>query len=316
MSTQAAIEVTDLVKRYGDRDVVDGLSFEVRHGETFAFLGPNGAGKSTTIEILEGFRTATSGTARVLEQDPARGNAEWRGRIGVVSQSSADIERYSAREVLRHFASLYRNPRAVDDTIERCGIAPFASQRVGRLSGGQKRRVDVALGIIGNPEVLFLDEPTTGFDPNARREFWGLIQQLKGEGMTMVLTTHYLDEAEQLSDRAGIIAAGKLVEIGDIATIGGPKSRTPRVRWQEQDGRWREETTDAPAQLVGALVERLGPEPAGLTVTRPSLEDVYLEIIGEHPAASPGTPATASPAAELAATDDAARAAAPAGGTR
>ena len=139
MSTQAAIEVADLVKRYGDRDVVDRLSFEVRHGETFAFLGPNGAGKSTTIEILEGFRTATSGTARVLEQDPARGNAEWRGRIGVVSQSSADIERYSAREVLRHFASLYRNPRAVDDTIERCGIAPFASQRVGRLSGGQKR---------------------------------------------------------------------------------------------------------------------------------------------------------------------------------
>ena len=316
MSTQAAIEVSDLVKRYGDRDVVDRLSFEVRHGETFAFLGPNGAGKSTTIEILEGFRTATSGTARVLGQDPARGNAEWRGRIGVVSQSSADIERYSAREVLRHFASLYRNPRAVDDTIERCGIGPFASQRVGRLSGGQKRRVDVALGIIGNPEVLFLDEPTTGFDPNARREFWGLIQQLKGEGMTMVLTTHYLDEAEQLSDRAGIIAAGKLVEIGDIATIGGPKSRTPRVRWQEQDGRWREETTDAPAQLVGALVERLGPEPAGLTVTRPSLEDVYLEIIGEHPAASPGTPATASPAAGLAATDDAARAAAPAGGTR
>ncbi|WP_424463618.1 ABC transporter ATP-binding protein [Pseudoclavibacter helvolus] len=291
MSTAPAIEVTDLVKRYGDRDVVDSLSLEVRPGETFALLGPNGAGKSTTIEILEGFRTATSGSARVLGHDPARGDAEWRGRIGVVSQSSADIERYSAREVLRHFASLYREPRAVDETIERCGIAPFAAQRVGRLSGGQKRRVDVALGIIGNPEVLFLDEPTTGFDPNARREFWGLIQQLKAEGMTMVLTTHYLDEAEHLGDRAGIIAAGKLVEIGDITTIGGPASRTPRVRWQEADGAWCEEKTDAPAQLVASLADRAGGEPAGLTVTRPSLEDVYLEIIGEHPTPSLATPA-------------------------
>lgn len=296
-----AIEVADLSKRYGDRDVVDGLSFEVHHGETFALLGPNGAGKSTTIEILEGFRTASSGSARVLGHNPAHGDAEWRGRIGVVSQSSADIERYSAREVLQHFASLYRYPRDVTETIERCGIAPFATQRVGRLSGGQKRRVDVALGIIGNPEVLFLDEPTTGFDPNARREFWGLIQQLKGEGMTMVLTTHYLDEAEQLSDRAGIIAAGKLVEIGDITTIGGPSSRTPRVRWQEADGRWREEQTDAPAQLVAALADRLGPEPTGLTVTRPSLEDVYLGIIEEHPVAAQTRPAEATSAAPAAA---------------
>lgn len=296
-----AIEVTDLSKRYGDRDVVDGLSFQVHHGETFALLGPNGAGKSTTIEILEGFRTASAGSARVLGHNPAHGDAEWRGRIGVVSQSSADIERYSAREVLRHFASLYGHPRDIDETIERCGIAPFATQRVGRLSGGQKRRVDVALGIIGNPEVLFLDEPTTGFDPNARREFWGLITQLKAEGMTMVLTTHYLDEAEQLSDRAGIIAAGALVEIGDISTIGGPTSRTPRVRWQEADGSWREEKTDAPAQLVAALADRLGPEPAGLTVTRPSLEDVYLEIIGEHPAADQASPAEATNAAPAAA---------------
>ncbi|WP_282859885.1 ABC transporter ATP-binding protein [Pseudoclavibacter helvolus] len=314
MNTPAAIEVTDLVKRYGDRDVVDGLSFDVRHGETFALLGPNGAGKSTTIEILEGFRAATSGTARVLGHDPAHGDAQWRGRIGVVSQSSADIERYSAREVLRHFASLYRHPRDVAETIERCGIAPFATQRVGRLSGGQKRRVDVALGIIGNPEVLFLDEPTTGFDPNARREFWGLIQQLKGEGMTMVLTTHYLDEAEQLSDRAGIIAAGKLVEIGDITTIGGPASRTPRVRWQEPDGQWREEKTDAPAQLVAALANRLGPEPVGLTITRPSLEDVYLEIIGEHPSAeTDGEPAAKAGRAD---THHAAHAAAFAGGSK
>ena len=210
MNTPAAIEVTDLVKRYGDRDVVDGLSFDVRHGETFALLGPNGAGKSTTIEILEGFRAATSGTARVLGHDPAHGDAQWRGRIGVVSQSSADIERYSAREVLRHFASLYRHPRDVAETIERCGIAPFATQRVGFLSGGQKRRVDVALGIIGNPEVLFLDEPTRGIDVGAKYEIYGLINKLVEQGRAVVVISSELPELLGLADRIYTISEGRL----------------------------------------------------------------------------------------------------------
>lgn len=285
--TDTAARVDGLVKRYGELAAVDGVSFDIRRGEIFALLGPNGAGKSTTIEILEGFRTATSGRVEVLGSDPAKGDAAWRARIGVVSQTSPDIERFSVREIVRHFASLYPRHRDVEETIARCGLAEKAGARLSKLSGGQKRRVDVALGIIGCPELLFLDEPTTGFDPAARREFWGLISELRDEGTTILLTTHYLDEAEHLADRVGVIAAGKLLELAPLAELGGPQARTPVVRWRDADGTPREQRTHEPASLVARLVaEAGGHEPDAVTIARPSLEDVYLELIRPHETAS------------------------------
>lgn len=283
MNTASPAAVIDgLTKRYGDLAAVDDLSFDIRRGEIFALLGPNGAGKSTTIEMLEGFRTPTSGRLEVLGENPAKGDGAWRARIGVVSQSTPEIERFTIREIVRHFASLYPNARPVDETIERCGLAAKANARVGKLSGGQKRRLDVALGIIGSPEMLFLDEPTTGFDPAARREFWSLISDLRDEGTTILLTTHYLDEAEHLSDRVGVIAAGKLIDLAPVDELGGAEARTPIVQWREADGREREERTHEPATLAASLVERAGGEPDRLTITRPSLEDIYLGLIAPH----------------------------------
>ncbi|MGO2110517.1 MAG: ABC transporter ATP-binding protein [Pseudoclavibacter sp.] len=283
-ATGHAIEVRALGKRYGDLAAVDDVTFSIARGEVFALLGPNGAGKSTLIKMLEGFRVPSSGTARVLGVDPARGNAEWRGRIGVVSQSTADIERFTCREIVSHFAGLYANPRDVDDVLESVGLTEKARTSVRKLSGGQQRRVDVALGIIGRPEVLFLDEPTTGFDPVARRQFWTLIERLRDEGTTILLTTHYLDEAEHLSDRVGVIARGSLIDIAPVDELGGPDARTPIVRWTGADGRRLEERTEAPTALVARLAADAGgggsvAEVPGLVVHRPSLEDVYLELI-------------------------------------
>jgi ABC-2 type transport system ATP-binding protein len=277
-TTQNVVEVRGLRKRYRDVEAVRGIDFDIRRGETFALLGPNGAGKSTTIEILEGYRDRTAGEVRVLGIDPHHGDLPWKARLGIVLQSTGESGTATVREQLRHFAGLYPNPRDVDETIAAVGLEEKANTRIAKLSGGQKRRVDVALGIIGRPELLFLDEPTTGFDPEARRQFWKLIRGLRDEGTSILLTTHYLDEAQQLADRGGIIAGGELVAIGAIDELGGADARVPIVRWVE-NGVQRQERTTEP----GALVARLAAagEPERLEVIRPSLEDIYLELVGE-----------------------------------
>jgi ABC-2 type transport system ATP-binding protein len=275
----SAVSVRDLRKTYGSVDALHDVSFDIARGETFALLGPNGAGKSTTIEILEGYRDRTGGAAEVLGVDPGRGGTDWKARLGIVLQSTGESGSATVREQLTHFAGFYPNPRNVDEVIEAVGLQEKQKTLIRKLSGGQRRRVDVALGIIGNPELLFLDEPTTGFDPEARRQFWQLILALKDEGTTILLTTHYLDEAARLSDRAGIIAGGSLIEVGAIDEIGGAEARTPVVRWIE-DGVARSERTTEPSRLVAELVDRHGgAEVPQLEVVRPSLEDVYLELV-------------------------------------
>ncbi len=276
MTSEAVVEVHDLRKEYHGVEALRGLDFDIRRGETFALLGPNGAGKSTTIEILEGYRDRSGGQVSVLGVDPQRGGLDWKARLGIVLQSGGEQGNATVREQLTHFAGFYPNPRSVDEVIAAVGLEAKASSRIKRLSGGQRRRVDVALGIIGRPELLFLDEPTTGFDPEARRQFWTLTEQLKSEGTTILLTTHYLDEAAQLSDRAGIVADGRLVELGPIDTIGGPQARIPIVRWT-RDGRAYEERTERPGEFVARLVA--DGEPEWLEIVRPSLEDIYLQLV-------------------------------------
>lgn len=271
------VSVRDLRKKYGSVTALDGVSFDIERGETFALLGPNGAGKSTTIEILEGYRDRSSGEATVLGVDPSKGGLDWKARLGIVLQSTGESGNVTVREQLTHFAGFYPNPRSVDEVIAAIGLEQKQKTLIRKLSGGQRRRVDVALGIIGRPELLFLDEPTTGFDPEARHQFWNLIRSLKSDGTTILLTTHYLDEAAQLGDRAGIIADGRLVDIGAIDEIGGADARVPIVRWRE-NGAVRAQRTTTPGALVAQL-SRDG-EPDGLEVIRPSLEDVYLGLLG------------------------------------
>ncbi len=279
--TETHVSVRDLRKSYGSFPALDGVSFDIERGETFALLGPNGAGKSTTIEILEGYRDRTGGTATVLGIDPQHGNLAWKARIGIVLQSSGESGNVTVQEQLSHFAKIFPKHRDVDEVMAAVGLTEKAKTRIKQLSGGQRRRVDVALGIIGKPELLFLDEPTTGFDPEARREFWALIRSLKSEGTTILLTTHYLDEAAQLSDRAGVIDGGKLIDIGKIDEIGGPDSRIPVVRWHDASGAHEERTTE-PAGVVSRLYASLGAEPERLEVVSPSLEDIYLQLVGQH----------------------------------
>jgi ABC-2 type transport system ATP-binding protein len=276
--TSSAVEVEGLVKSYGHKIAVKGVSFDIRSGETFALLGPNGAGKSTTIEILEGYRDRTAGTVRVLGVDPRRGGLDWKARMGIVLQATGESGPVTVREQLAHFAAMYPHPRNVDEVIAAVGLEGQRKTLIRKLSGGQRRRVDVAIGIIGRPALLFLDEPTTGFDPAARRQFWELIHSLKGEGTTILLTTHYLDEAAQLADRAGVIAGGELLDIAPIDQLGGIEARMPVVRWW-QDGRMQQEHTPQPAAVAARLYRELG-EVARLEVVRPSLEDVYLGMIG------------------------------------
>ena len=283
-TTPPAVRVSRLSKSYGAFDAVTDISFDIRPGETFALLGPNGAGKSSTIEILEGYRDRSEGDVTVLGVDPQHAGLDWKARIGIVLQSSGESGNATVIEQLRHFAGLYPNPRSVDEVIAAVGLEEKAKTRIHKLSGGQQRREDVALGIIGRPELLFLDEPTTGFDPEARHQFWDLIRTLKSEGTTILLTTHNLDEAAELSDRAGIIVGGKLIDIGAIGELGGPAARTPVVRWQDADGVQQESRTETPARLVAQLAEDLGGEPAGLQVIRPSLEDIYLGLVRGHAA--------------------------------
>ena len=290
--SDAVVRVRDLRKTYGTFTALDGVSFDISRGETFALLGPNGAGKSTTIEILEGYRDRTGGEASVLGVDPRRGGIPWKARLGIVLQNTGESGDVTVHEQLSHFAGYYSNPRNVDEVIASVGLEDKSKTLIRKLSGGQRRRVDVALGIIGRPELLFLDEPTTGFDPEARRAFWDLITTLKGEGTTILLTTHYLDEAAHLSDRAGIIAGGKLIEIGSIDEIGGAEARVPIVRWKDSGG-IRERRTNQPGAVVADLMKS-GAEPDGLEIVRPSLEDVYLELVAAHEEESADGPSRTS----------------------
>ncbi|GAA1825546.1 ABC transporter ATP-binding protein [Agromyces salentinus] len=295
------MRIRGLRKVYGGIAAVDGIDLDIRRGETFALLGPNGAGKSTTVEILEGYRSRTAGEVEVLGVDPARGGRDWKSRIGIVLQTGGETGLLTVREVLHHFAGLYPNPRRIDDVIAAVGLEAKANVRVAKLSGGQQRRVDVALGIVGRPELLFLDEPTTGFDPEARQQFWELIRSLKAEGTTILLTTHYLDEAARLADRAGVIAGGRLLDVGGIQEIGGAEARVPVVRWNDAEGRPHEVRTHEPGRVVASIVSALGGEPRALEVIRPTLEDVYLGLVrgAEAATATPDPPsgtAIATPA--------------------
>ncbi len=276
------IEVKGLTKSYGDVHAVRGIDLNIEQGEIFSILGPNGAGKTSTVEILEGFRTRDLGTVSVLGFDPnTRGqqSREWRNRIGIVLQTSADAGDLTVFETINHFHGYYSNPRDVDEVINSVGLKEKEHALIRNLSGGQRRRLDVALGIIGNPELIFLDEPTTGFDPEARRAFWSLIKSLRSDGATIVLTTHYLDEAEALADRVAVINKGVIVEISTPADLGGRATSQATVQWRDGD-QIRSEKTDNPTALVSSLAARFKGEVPELVVTRPSLEDIYLEMIG------------------------------------
>ena len=277
------IEVQGLHKSYADTKAVNGIDLTISQGEIFALLGPNGAGKTTTVEILEGFRRADSGSISVLGFNPAQRGVQsriWRNRIGIVLQSTSDAGDLTVEETLSHFAKYYSAPRDVEEVIKAVGLHEKRGALIRTLSGGQRRRLDVGLGIIGSPELLFLDEPTTGFDPEARRAFWALIQSLREGGTTILLTTHYLDEAEALADRVAVIARGKILEVSTPAQLGGRASAKARVQWKA-DGVIHEELTDNPTDVVRKLAAQFPGEVPELQVLRPSHEDIYLSMIGE-----------------------------------
>jgi ABC-2 type transport system ATP-binding protein len=278
--TGLAIEVRGLTKAYGQRKAVDGLDLHVAGGEVFALLGPNGAGKTTTVEILEGFRQRDGGEVRVLGTDPARADAGWRARIGIVLQGTGEFDELRVEEVVGLFAGYYPSPADPLQVIEQVGLTEKRRALTHTLSGGQKRRLDVALGIIGRPELLFLDEPTTGFDPEARRDFWELIRDLARTGTTIVLTTHYLEEAEELANRVGVINNGRLIAAAAPAELGGRANQAVTVSWHGPAGVESIQTGE-PTKAILELAQRFdGAEIPGLTVRRPSLEDVYLAMIG------------------------------------
>jgi ABC-2 type transport system ATP-binding protein len=276
------IAVKGLKKFYGELAAVNGVDLSVEQGEIFALLGPNGAGKSTTVEILEGFRSRDGGDVEVLDTDPAIGGLsarQWRNRIGIVLQTSNDAGDLTVGESIKHFSHYYSNPRDPEEVIDAVGLREKQGALVRTLSGGQRRRLDVALGIIGNPELLFLDEPTTGFDPKARRDFWSLIRTLKAEGRTILLTTHYLDEAEALADRVAVIKKGQIIEVSTPAELGGRATSLAQVSWRE-DGIVKVEKAHNPTFFVADLSARFGGEVPELIVKRATLEDIYLEMIG------------------------------------
>lgn len=277
-TTELAITVRGLIRNYGEFRAVDGVDLDVQRGEIFALLGPNGAGKTTTVEILEGYRHRDGGTVSVLGHDPAQPTQTWRRRLGIVLQGNGDLRQLTVAEVVHHFASFYADPRDPDEVITAVGLEDKRDTRTINLSGGQRRRVDVALGILGRPELVFMDEPTTGFDPEARRQFWDLIAGLRAEGTTVLLTTHYLDEAEHLADRVGVIAGGRILEVATPATLGGRAKAATRVSWLE-NGLVHTLDTDEPTRAITELAARHEGEIDGLTVTRPSLEDAYLDMI-------------------------------------
>jgi ABC-2 type transport system ATP-binding protein len=278
-----AIVVRGLRKSYGPLEAVREIDFEVQQGEVFGLLGPNGAGKTTTVEILEGYRKRDAGEVEVLGVDPARAGGDWRDRIGVVLQSSAMYETLTVAESLRLFAGYYSSPRPVDEVVELVGLGEKRDQRVRRLSGGQRRRLDLGLALVGDPELIFLDEPTTGFDPHARRQAWETLRSLRSLGKTILLTTHYLDEAERLADRVAVLRRGEIVAVGPPAELIGAIPAT-EIRYRE-NGREVVLETDRPTRVLHELTEKALQEDReleGLVVTRPTLEDVYLELTGEE----------------------------------
>jgi ABC-2 type transport system ATP-binding protein len=287
---ERVIDVRDLRMRYGSQDVLDGISFAARRGEVLALLGPNGAGKTTTIEILEGFRMRSAGQVRVLGVDPAAGGERWRARLGVVLQSWRDHGKWRVRELLKHLGTYYadystpeiRRPWPVDDLIEVVGLAPHAGKRIGRLSGGQRRRLDVAIGIVGRPELLFLDEPTVGFDPAARREFHDLVHRLTDvDDTTILLTTHDLDEAEKLADRIVILAGGRIIADGSADELSRQVAGESEIRWTRDGSRYVHSAADA-TSFVRKLFLQYGDDIGELEVRRTSLEDTYMTMVREH----------------------------------
>ncbi len=305
-----AIVVSNLVKDYGPARAVDDVSFTVRAGEIFALLGPNGAGKTTAVEILEGHRHRTAGSVRVLGFDPATGGRAYRERIGIVLQSAGLEEDFTVHELVALYRGLYPRRLDVDDVIDLVGLSEKRKAKAKTLSGGQARRLDLALGLVGDPDVLFLDEPTTGFDPSARHKAWQLVWALRDLGKTVLLTTHYLDEAEHLADRVGILKAGRLVAVGAPADIGGTARKVATLSFRLPDAVdavdfpvpatagvsrtgpvWRITTTHVTGVLHGltAWADRRHVELLDLTVTRPTLEDVYLQLVDAD--AGPRTPA-------------------------
>ncbi|HKJ35334.1 MAG TPA: ABC transporter ATP-binding protein [Solirubrobacterales bacterium] len=297
-----AISAQRLRKAYGSNEAVRGIDLEVRRGEIFAFLGPNGAGKTTTVEILEGYRERTEGEATVLGRDPAAVDRAWRERIGIVLQDCRMEPKLTVRETLRMYAGYYSRPRSVEETIELIGLGAKADERAEALSGGQQRRLDVGVALVGDAELLFLDEPTTGFDPSARRQFWDVISGLRGLGKTVFLTTHYMDEAQALADRVAVIADGRIVGEGTVDELGGRGEAASEISFALPAGTSAEDLpeqvggasaagngrmmlrTDQPTAVLNALTGwalEHGCELSRLEVRRPSLEDIYLELTRE-----------------------------------
>jgi ABC-2 type transport system ATP-binding protein len=275
-----AIEVHDLHKRYGEFEAVRGIDIEVQRGEVFGLLGPNGAGKTTTVEILEGYRARSAGEVSVLGHDPAARELALRKRIGVVLQSSGIYSHLTPREALRHWASFYPHPRDVEEVLSLMGLQEKADVRTRKLSGGQLRRLDFALALVGDPELIFLDEPTTGFDPQARRAAWETIRSLRELGKTILLTTHYLDEAQALADRVAIVKDGRVLAIGPPRELGVGAAHY-RVSYRSRSGELVERETDDPTSLLAQLTSEAlahGERLEELSVGRPTLEDVYLEL--------------------------------------
>jgi ABC-2 type transport system ATP-binding protein len=289
-STESAIEVSALHKSYGDFEAVRGIEFRVERGEIYGMLGPNGAGKTSTVEILEGYRTRSSGHVSVLGFDPQTRPRELRARVGIVLQSSGIYNHIKVGEVIAHFAHFYPHPRDVDEVIELVGLREKRDVRARHLSGGQRRRLDLALALIGDPELIFLDEPTTGFDPAARRSAWETIRSLRDLGKTVLLTTHYLDEAQELADRVAIIKGGRILAEGSPAELGVGGGSRYRIAYlqggSEADGEGEATVieTDDPTRVLHELTTAAlarGEQLRALSVTRPSLEDVYLELTAD-----------------------------------
>ncbi len=286
MSDPPAIEVRDLRKRYGEYEAVRGIDIAVRRGEVFGLLGPNGAGKTTTVEILEGYRARDGGEVAVLGFDPGRRPRELRRRIGIVLQSGGIYSHITPREALAHWAGFYPHPRSVEEVLGLVGLTDKADARCRTLSGGQLRRLDFALALIGDPELIFLDEPTTGFDPEARRAAWETVRALRALGKTILLTTHYLDEAQALADRVAIVKDGRILAIGPPRELGThpPGASHYRVAYRDADGQLAERETDDPTALLAELTTAAlarGERLEELSVGRPSLEDVYLELTAD-----------------------------------
>jgi ABC-2 type transport system ATP-binding protein len=279
----SAVEVRGLRKRYGSFEALRGIDFTIEAGEVFGLLGPNGAGKTTTVEILEGYRQWDEGTVAVLGADPQHAGRDWREQVGVVLQSSSLYPTLTVRESLAVFAGYYRSPRDPGEVIEIVGLTDKRDARVRTLSGGQKRRLDLGLALVGDPELIFLDEPTTGFDPGARRSAWETIRNLRSLGKTILLTTHYLDEAEQLADRVAVLRDGTIVREGTPAQLTGGAAVETEIRYR-RDGEMVIEHTAEPTRRLHELTEAAlagGSELEGLEVRRPTLEDIYLELTAE-----------------------------------